>query len=77
MMPVLWLALAGISIFMFLMAATEISGNKASFLTIGWFVVFIVTMFEAGTLYRAARHKPTRREQDDAYWAEIDKKKRR
>jgi len=76
-MGYLWLVLASISIFMFLMAATEISGNKASFLTIGWFVIFIVTIFEAGTVYKASRHKPTRKEQDDAYWAAIDKRRAR
>lgn len=73
-MPLLWLVIAAIAIFMFLMAATEISGNKASFLAIGWFVVFVIVIFEAGGLYLTARHKPTRKEQDEEYW---DGRKRR
>ena len=69
-MGLLWVVLAAISIFMFLMTATEITGNKASFLAIGWFVAFVFTIFEAGALYRESRHKPSRSEQDDDYWAE-------
>lgn len=69
-MAILWLVLAAISIFMFVFTATEIGGNQASFLGIGWFVVFVFTIFEAGTLYRTSRHKPTRSEQDAEYWDE-------
>ena len=68
-MALLWLVLAAISIFMFVFTVTNIvSGNQASFLGIGWFVVFVFTIFEAGNLYRTSRHKPTRSEQDDEYW---------
>ena len=69
-MALLWLVLAAISIFMFVMTATNIAGNQASFLGIGWFVVFVFTIFEAGTLYRTSRHKPTKSERNAAYWKE-------
>ena len=75
-MGILWLVLAAIGIFMFLFTATNISGNSASFLAIGWFVVFVVTSFEAGSLYRASRHKPTRKERTTQYWEERKKKRR-
>ena len=77
MMPLLWITLTSISLFMFIMTATEISGNQASFLAIGWFVVFIITLFEAGSLYRTSRHKPTRAERDAEYWEKIKRGKRR
>lgn len=69
-MGLLWVVLAAISIFMFLMTMSEITGTKVSFLAIGWFVAFVLAIFEAGTLYRASRHKRTRAEEDDAYWDE-------
>ena len=69
-MALLWIVLASISIFMFIFAATNISGNTAAFLAIGWFVVFVVTIFEAGGIYLESRHKPTRAEQDASYWKE-------
>ena len=75
-MPLLWLVVAAISLFMFLMTMTELTGNSRSFLAIGWFVIFAIAIFEAGGLYLTARHKPTRKEQDAAYW-EGRKKKRR
>ena len=76
-MPLLWLVLAAISIFMFLLTMTEISGHTASFLAIGWFVIFVITIFEAGGIYLTARHKPTRKEQDAAYWEETKRRRGR
>ena len=75
-MPLLWLVLAAISIFMFLLTMTEISGHAASFLAIGWFIVFVITIFEAGGIYLTARHTPTKEEKNAAYWAKRKGKRR-
>lgn len=76
-MPLIWMAFAAIAFFMFVFTATNLSGNTTVFLAIGWFVVFVVTIFEAGNLYLVSRRKPTKEEQDEEYWEDFHRRHRR
>ena len=75
-MPIIWLAFSAICFFMFLFTMNNMTGNPRAVLAIAWAVVFIITAFNAGSLYLVSRHEPDRKERNAAYWDEQRKKYR-
>ena len=67
-MPALWLILAGVSAFMLFFAITEMTAVFAMFLSAGWFGVFLLCTFEAIAVFRTRARRPSREEQQEAYY---------
>lgn len=67
-MPVLWLILAGVSIFMLFFTFTEMDGVSVGFLSAGWFGIFILCIFEAISLFRTNTRKPSSAEEREEYY---------
>lgn len=67
-MPVLWLIVAGVSIFMLIFTFENLFDTWAMFLSAGWFGVFMVCIFESIVVYRTRKRKPTRLEQQEEYY---------
>jgi len=67
-MSALWLILAGASIFMLFYTYSELADISAMFLSAGWFGVFFLCIFESIAIFRDRRRKPSRKEQQEAYY---------
>lgn len=67
-MPVLWIILAGVSLFMLVFTFNEMSGASVGFLSAGWFGVFLLCLFESIAEIRTRTRKPSSAEQREAYY---------
>jgi uncharacterized membrane protein len=76
-MPALWLIIAGIALFFLFFSYDRLDGAYAMLLSAGWVGVFLLSVVEVMGMWRTARHKPTRRDRDAAFHAEMNMPRRR